>query len=200
MIAARRISRATHTAVDTQSPLHDTPNDIVMSVQGRDYALQAPTGDHIVLATQRALTYARHLFRHDIPAAEPRDLTKTLSCKLSKINATEKPERSYTCSQANKSHYPCHHTRPMSDAPIQPPNLGAAGQGRTRVRCHNTAQSGPNELIMVRKQMDSHYLYHHTRPMPDAPNNLQNSGAAGREENTRKYLRKRTLVIHATPG
>ena len=40
-----------------------------MSVQGRDYALQAPTDDHIVLATQRALTYARY----DIPAAEPRE-------------------------------------------------------------------------------------------------------------------------------
>ena len=74
---------APHTAVDTQSPLHDTPSHpdrnavphIVMSVQGRDYAVQAPTADHIVLAAQRALTYARHLFRHDIPAAEPRDLT-----------------------------------------------------------------------------------------------------------------------------
>ena len=31
------------------------------------------------MATQRALTYAHHLFRHDIPAAEPRDLTKTLA-------------------------------------------------------------------------------------------------------------------------
>ena len=79
---------APHIAVDTQSPLHDTPshpdrNDpiphIVMGVPGRNSALQAPADDHIVLATQRALTYARHLFRHDIPAAEPRNLTKTLA-------------------------------------------------------------------------------------------------------------------------
>ena len=69
-------------------PLHDTPshpdrNDpvphIVMGVQGRNSALQASTDDHIVLATQRALTYARHLFRHEIPAAESRNLTKTLA-------------------------------------------------------------------------------------------------------------------------
>ena len=79
---------APHIAVDTQSPLHYTPshsdrNDpiphIVMGVPGRNSALQAPADDHIVLATQRALTYARHLFRHDIPAAEPRNLTKTLA-------------------------------------------------------------------------------------------------------------------------
>ena len=63
-----------------------------MSVQGRDYALQAPTDDHIVLATQRALTYARHLFRHDIPAAEPRDLTKTLA-KLRIKYSREESER-----------------------------------------------------------------------------------------------------------
>ena len=62
---------APHTAVDTPSPLQNTPSHpdrdavphIVMGVQGRDYALQEPTDDHIVLATQRALTYARHLFR-----------------------------------------------------------------------------------------------------------------------------------------
>ena len=71
-------------------PLHATPshpdrNDdavphILLGVQGRDYALQMPTDDHIELATtQRALIYARHLFRHDIPAAEPRDLTHTLA-------------------------------------------------------------------------------------------------------------------------
>jgi hypothetical protein len=50
-----------------------------MGVQGRNSKLQAPADDHIVLATQRALTYARHLFRHDIPAAESRNLTKTLA-------------------------------------------------------------------------------------------------------------------------
>ena len=63
-----------------------------MSVQGRDYALQAPTDDNTVLATQRALTYARHLFRHDIPAAEPRDLTKTLA-KLRIKYSREESER-----------------------------------------------------------------------------------------------------------
>ena len=55
----------------TPSPLQDTPFQpdhdavphIVIEVQGRDYALQEPTDDHIVLAAQRALTYARHLFR-----------------------------------------------------------------------------------------------------------------------------------------
>ena len=60
-------------------PDRDAIPRIVMGVQGRDYALQEPTNDHIVLATQRALTYARHLFRHDIPPAEPRDLAKTLA-------------------------------------------------------------------------------------------------------------------------
>ena len=42
------------------------------------------------MATQRALTYAHHLFRHDIPAAEPRDLTKTLAnlrIKYSRVEA-----------------------------------------------------------------------------------------------------------------
>ncbi len=31
------------------------------------------------MATQRAITYAHHLFRHAIPAAEPRDLTNALA-------------------------------------------------------------------------------------------------------------------------
>ena len=50
-----------------------------MGVQGRDYTLQAPSDAHIALATQRALTYAQHLFRHGIPTAEPRDLTNALA-------------------------------------------------------------------------------------------------------------------------
>ena len=88
MTSPRAEYPAPHTAVSTPTPLTESPshpgrNDvvqpIVMGVQGRDYALQTPSDDHIVMATQRALTYAHHLFRHDIPAAELRDLTKTLA-------------------------------------------------------------------------------------------------------------------------
>ena len=97
---------APHTAVGTQPLLHDTPshpdrNDvvphIVLGVQGRDYALPAPTDDHIELAIQRALTYARHLFRHDIPAAEPRDFTHTLAklrIKYSRAESVRTPRHS----------------------------------------------------------------------------------------------------------
>ena len=60
-----------------------------MGVQGRDYALQTPSDDHIVMATQRALTYAHHLFRHDIPAAEPRDLTQALATLRIKYSRAE---------------------------------------------------------------------------------------------------------------
>ena len=58
---------------------HDTATHIVVGVQGHDYALQAPSDIYIVMATQRAITYARHLFRHTIPAAEPRDLTNAIA-------------------------------------------------------------------------------------------------------------------------
>jgi hypothetical protein len=76
-----------HTTVTTSLPHekpsnlvnHDTGPHIVMGVQGRDYALQAPSDIFIALATQRALAYAHHLFRHAIPAAEPRDLTNALA-------------------------------------------------------------------------------------------------------------------------
>jgi hypothetical protein len=50
-----------------------------MGMQGRDLALQAPTDEHIIKATQRTLTYAQHLIRHYIPEAEPTRLTETLT-------------------------------------------------------------------------------------------------------------------------
>jgi hypothetical protein len=79
--------QAPHTAAKTTPFLgkpshvdhHDTVTHIMVGVQGRDYALQAPSDIYIVIATQRAITYACHLFRHTIPAAEPRDLTNALA-------------------------------------------------------------------------------------------------------------------------
>ena len=79
--------QAPHTAAKTTPFLgkpshldhHDTVTHIMVGVQGRDYALQAPSDIYIVMVTQRALTYARHLFRHTIPAAEPRNLTNALA-------------------------------------------------------------------------------------------------------------------------
>ena len=76
-----------HTTVTPNIPLgkpshldnHATDPHIVMGVQGRDYALQAPSDIFIAMATQRASAYAHHLFRHTIPAAEPRDLTNALA-------------------------------------------------------------------------------------------------------------------------
>ena len=78
---------APHTAVKTAPSIrtpshldhHDTVPHLVVGVQGRDYALQAPSDIYIVMATQRAITYAHHFFRHAIPAAEPRDLTNALA-------------------------------------------------------------------------------------------------------------------------
>ena len=57
----------------------DTVTHIIVGVQGHDYVLQEPSDIYILLATQRAITYARHLFRHNIPAAEPRNLTDALA-------------------------------------------------------------------------------------------------------------------------
>ena len=56
-----------------------TVTHIIVGVQGHDYALQEPSDIYILLATQRAITYARHLFRHNIPAAEPRNLADALA-------------------------------------------------------------------------------------------------------------------------
>ena len=65
------------------------PN-IIVGVHGYDFALQAPTDEHIEKATQHALTYAQHLFRHITPGVEPRRLTETLTklrIKYSKAEA-----------------------------------------------------------------------------------------------------------------
>ena len=58
---------------------HDTGTHIMVGVQGRDYALQEPSDTYIVMATQRAIIYASHLFRYTFPAAKPRDLTNALA-------------------------------------------------------------------------------------------------------------------------
>ena len=58
---------------------HDTVTHIIVGVQGHDYALPEPSDMYILMATQRATTYARHLFRLTIPAAELRNLTNALA-------------------------------------------------------------------------------------------------------------------------
>ena len=60
-----------------------------ISSYGRDFALQAPTDEHIAIATQRALTYAQHLFRHNTLEVEPRRLTETLSKLRTKYSRAE---------------------------------------------------------------------------------------------------------------
>ena len=135
---------APHTAVCTQPPLHDSPshpnrNDavphIVLEVQGRDYALHAPTDDHIVLATQRALTYAHHLFRHNIPAAKPRDLTQALAklrIKCSRAESERQPVPIYP--RANTAR----HTRTPTPVIIRCPDSSSQQQTKrlTRVQTH----------------------------------------------------------------
>ena len=59
--------------------LPDAGPNIVVGVQGRDLALQAPTDEHIIKATQRALTYAQHQLGHYMPEAELTRLTETLT-------------------------------------------------------------------------------------------------------------------------
>ena len=60
-----------------------------MGVHGHDFVLQAPTDEHVEKATQHALTYSQHLFRHNTPAVEPRRLTETLTKLRTKYSRAE---------------------------------------------------------------------------------------------------------------
>ena len=130
----------------------DVGPKIIVGVHGRDFALQAPTDEHIEKATQHALTYAQHLFRHNTPAVEPRRLTEALTKLRTKYSRAE-AERLVIADANNFQFTTAQIQRDIHD-------LRRLGSLAALIVHHNNKQkdSGLNETrVMIHLSNDEHF-------------------------------------------